>query len=477
MNNLNPAQYANLLIPFCEAASVNYRNTDETLKKRIIISFMSFVEPENLHNSLFPQDHCDWVNVRQYLNDVHFATSDWIMLVALMDFSNEIPMSQQTQEMLSSALAGIQVSTLGKSMNPVESMKLCFAKAGISPTWDIICKALILSMISDIDLHQSFQYLLASTPATESMTIHDIIRHISTICKHSPKDYHEVFKYILNKENCHVRSHILLKSLDAREEAVEKKRISQLTLLNQSKKPSLTYILEMNQIQASANRQSNSQGERSPDEIDSFYRFCEISRFPVHANAHAKRITYYLKCLPKSSVSSSDALQECLQKIWGNDSSIMQAIAAVELVTPDIQALKTFLSETYYAGVPFLTLKHFFQNCIAVSSIQSSSKTMNWTTIFRLYISTYFRPETTKELWIHIISMANSQSEAQRDTTAAATKASHHHSIKFHFFTSSETEACIQKFVEEYPLNIHEITDILLSNLSPSSALPSKSLR
>jgi hypothetical protein len=49
---------ADLLSPFCEAASVSLREPQKTLRKRILVS-LSFVDTEQLHRALFKEQHID----------------------------------------------------------------------------------------------------------------------------------------------------------------------------------------------------------------------------------------------------------------------------------------------------------------------------------------------------------------------------------------------------------------------------------
>jgi hypothetical protein len=483
--------FANLLIPFCEAASINYRMVEDTLKKRFIVSFIAYIEPERIHDIVFPNAHLDWVNVKQYLSEVRYNTSDWIQLISIMDFSNEIKGSQQIQEMISSSLAGIQVYTVGKHMTPIETMKLSFAKAGISPSWDTVCKALISSTISDIDLHQIFTYLLSSTPSTESNTVNELTKHISSICKHSAKEYHDIFLYIFSKENCHIRSHVLIKSLEARDKIKEEKRISRLNVLNQFKKPSLSQIMEMsknhsmnlsqiNKKFAQANSNINigpcngtenvvhSKLQYDETDVDMFNKFCELARFPIYANMHIKRIIYCLKCIPKERIKCKETFQNIMLRIVGNDTNSLKYISSTEIINPDIQALKMLLGEIYYVGIPFSNLKIFNQKCVSQSfnyyNNKNSKQSMNWSIIFRLYLSSYFAKEITKDLWIYILSIANEKGDDGNIQTHCQSL-NVTSTVKYKLASSVETENNIELFINEYPLNIEEIVNILINNL------------
>jgi len=57
---------ADLLIPFCEAGSLNIRDVSRTVRKRLIVS-MSFVDHVSLHDQLFKDHHMDWNGINDYL--------------------------------------------------------------------------------------------------------------------------------------------------------------------------------------------------------------------------------------------------------------------------------------------------------------------------------------------------------------------------------------------------------------------------
>ena len=49
---------ADLLIPFCEASSLNVRDVSRTVRKRIVVS-LSFTDHRELHERLFKDHHID----------------------------------------------------------------------------------------------------------------------------------------------------------------------------------------------------------------------------------------------------------------------------------------------------------------------------------------------------------------------------------------------------------------------------------
>jgi hypothetical protein len=57
---------ADLLIPFCEAGSLNVRDVSRAVRKRILVS-LSFADLQDLHAKLFSEHHMDWAGVNEYL--------------------------------------------------------------------------------------------------------------------------------------------------------------------------------------------------------------------------------------------------------------------------------------------------------------------------------------------------------------------------------------------------------------------------
>jgi len=422
---------ANLLIPFCEAASVNCRLADATLLKRIIVSF-AFINTEQLHEILFPQQHIDWMGLKQYLQDVHYSTQDWIHLINLIDFHNEIHPDQATAELVSSTLAGIKVSVQGKALNPIDSLRLCFAKGGVSPTWDTLCKALVLFNLVDIDNTIVLEYLLANV--AENNAIQEIIKNMPNLLRHTPNEYVVIFSHILNvNENCHIRAHHIIQSLKCKEEIQEKKKISNQQVFTQNSKPSLTRILEMQQ-------------QKQTLDSDSFVSFCDTVHLHSNQNMHLKRLIYFLKCtiyaMPQHKGTLNVYEPKYIPRLVSNDQTVLDAICNIDIVTPDVFSIKRFLAETYYSGTPFTALKQFrhafFQH------MQNGS--VHWSTIFRLYIAIYCKPEIIKDLWIYIGGLCENSK-----------------SVKL--FTSSDSHENIQAFVAENPMALDETLEVLLSHI------------
>lgn len=445
---------ANLLIPFCEAASINCRNADATLIKRIIISF-SFINTEQLHNRLFPDHEIDWPNVKEYLQNVQYNTSEWLLLVTnLIDFIHEENPTAQVIELVSSTLAGMRISVQGRQLSPLDTLRICFAKGGISPTWDVLCKAFVLLNITDIDNVQVLEHLLSTQkslllpsnlnqqqPSSSQVSnmpssltnkninqaatdcIQNIIKNMPSIFRHKPEEYFLIFANILKVgEGCRIRSHYIIQSLKTREELIEKKKNNNKLMFSQLKKPSLTKILEQQQQAATANQlnhnnSGSSSGTLTPiginnqhrSNFDSFASFCDACRLPSNSSIRLKRIIYFMKCLPTSTEHHSILFS----KFSGNDPMLLEVIKSTEIITPDLPTLKQFLDDTYYTGgTPFTALRHFHQTFIIMPSSNTSAAStpntnlsplaLNWSILFRLYLAVYCRSELVKELWIHV---------------------------------------------------------------------------
>jgi len=155
---------ADLLIPFCEASSLNVRDVSRTVRKRIVVS-LSFTDHRELHERLFKDHHIDWAGVNDYLQvgiiplrseggspitaghflhasglDVHHgpaglcAGSPFCLVFhsvgGVMFGVQEAQPSAELGELLQSAFAGLRVSgTQTKDLSPLESLRLCFARS------------------------------------------------------------------------------------------------------------------------------------------------------------------------------------------------------------------------------------------------------------------------------------------------------------------------------------------------------------
>lgn len=403
------AYFADLLIPFCEAASINSKKYDTVLLKRIVAS-LSYIDNESLHNLLFPDEPFDWIHVKLYLQNVHYSTKDWINFVNLIDFNKEMhPQSSSVSELISSTLAGMRMSIQGKTLNPFDSLRLCYAKGGISPSWDMLCKTFILCSIVDIDSGVVLEHFLEQIPpstdkALLNKNVQEILKCMSSTFRHTQEDFlHSFCSILVLNDSCHVRSHVLMHSFRAKEELMERKRVTSEAVYLMNERPSLTKILEMQQ----QNQIEQFKGKKST--LDSFLTFCDDARLPSSTNIQMKRIIYYLKCLPTKYLDSFSASQNCqdepilympkyLPNIVGNDELVLKSLKNTEIITPDLPTLKLFLAKTYFNGIPFVALRQFREACIP----SSQGVSVHWSTVFRLYLCIYCKMDIVKDLWSHV---------------------------------------------------------------------------
>lgn len=108
-NSAQRLEVADLLIPFCDAGSINNKDVSGVVRKRIIAS-LAYVDVENLHHRIFPSAHIEWGDVRNYLGDVSHSTTEWMQLIHLLDFVGEPPVREAVMELIQSTLAGIAAS-------------------------------------------------------------------------------------------------------------------------------------------------------------------------------------------------------------------------------------------------------------------------------------------------------------------------------------------------------------------------------
>jgi len=508
--NQNSTLLADILAPFAEAASIRLRDAGNTLRKRIIVS-LNFCDAQKLHSLLFENDHFDWTAVQDYLNSANLTTADWLQLIKPLHFINEPNTSRQhVAEMIASTLAGIRVPMQGKkTLTPVESMQLCFARAGMVPTWDTLCKALLLCNLADIDTSAALSCLLLSAdmpdlssclskePARpdaaaavvvglhqlsqQEKVVATIIKHMPTCCKHSQDEYTAIFADLLGTEGCHVAAHVIINSLKIRDDNLERLRQTANIIFINSQKPSLTRILEQKMLT-----------EGTAHTNESFQVFCRATRLPSNASTYIKRVCYYALCLlspttttthtatttttatamllPSSSSSSHLAnssnghrndnnynmeVQGFLRKVVCNDPIVLTALQNIgTIVNPDVTALRAFLSEVQHTCEPSRALKLFKQQCVL-----GNSRGMHWTTVLRLYLAAYCRSAAiVKELWSHSLALAESSSQDSSDAASASSLSV----LMMSGGNSIEAEAAIQAFVQANPPALIELLPTLI---------------
>ena len=213
---------ADILVPFAETASINARDAANTLKKRIIVS-LGFTDTRRLHDTLFSGAHLDWDNVVPYVQNVSLSVAEWCELVSLLHFIREPDCPKHVTELVSSALAGLKVSVQGKSLTPIESMRVSFARAGMAPTWDVLAKSLLLCNLVDVEHAAALHHFLAGVKSStgtrdnnNAANIGALISHIGAH-RHTPDEYTAVFAAMLSNDGCHVAAHHIMRSLKLRD--------------------------------------------------------------------------------------------------------------------------------------------------------------------------------------------------------------------------------------------------------------------
>lgn len=453
---------ADLLVPFAEMGSIRMRDAAGTLRKRIVVS-LHFADAERVHSTLFPKDHIDWPAVREYLSDTHVGTTEWVRLVSLLHFINEPSTRSMVVELLTAAAAGTRVTTQGRDLNPLESLQLCFARAGVAPTWDTLCKTFVLCNLADIDVGLALSLLLSDAPASQLlplcastppggavpallsshhhhstvthqhhhnnnnlnngyvMTVVDtVVKHLPS-CKHSQDDYSRTFAQLLHSDGCHVATHLIVRAIRGREEVQERARQNALAVLRCTKKPSLTRLLEEKAASSSSSDPSpssapslaggggmgygnNRHSRPTTHNDDSFKQFCHRARFPGNMSPRVCSACYFVAALPSFSSPGGAAKSNAFQLILGHDASpaILQALVNTTLISPETGTLRAFIVESAHTGPPCAALKQFRQECVP----GGGGRSMPWTTVLRLYLAAYCRSPLNKDLWGHVLLLA-----------------------------------------------------------------------
>jgi len=380
------ARLAELLVPFAEAVSINVRDAGNTLRKRVLVS-LQFVDTRQLHDRLFPGQHLDWQAKDAFLGKATYSTAEWASILALFHFINEPQVRQQTQEMVAGALAGMKITTYGKgSLDPIDSMRVCFAKAGMAPTWDTLAKSLLLCNLADVD-HAAG--LAAVLPSESSITA--LIGHLAAV-RHTPDEYAAVFEQLLCENGCHIASHVLMKSLKLRDEAAERTKRSTERMMRAAVKPSLTRLIEE---LASKSRKDSTSGD--------FQAFCNAVRLPFNVSAKLRRACYYIiVCLPCATPENT---KDLVSRLVGGDQVVMEAMMALMLKrrkgggAPDMDTVAQFLAEVqHHSGPPPKCLSDFKEACLV--GLPSS-----WSAVLRLYLASYCAC-TGRELWAQCLDNA-----------------------------------------------------------------------
>ena len=443
---------ADLLAPFAEAASIRLQDTSGTLRKRILAS-LQFADVEQVHASLFPDEHMDWPAVRAYMaadasSTNGISTPEWVRLVTLLHFVAEPPLRPQFAELLNAVSAGAPMSAhiARDPLHPTESLRLCFARARVKPSWDLLCKSLLLVNLVDVDAAVALSQLFAqeSQLAIEGkLSIETVLRHLPSASRHSREEYTHAFARLLAPDNCHVANHVIQRSIQQREQAHERLRQTQLALLRSTEKPSLTRILQA-RIESAQQQQPNS-GLRA---------FCHRARLPGNLNHHLRLACYYVAVLP--SVDIGTKLQ-AIRRLAGDEATLLDTEAITEMLLVitgadaaasatrslvDSATLREFITtHVQHVGTPCASLQRFRNQCMP-STVRSPA--ISWTAVLRLYLAAYCPPPINKEIWDRIVQQLLSTN------ASAATNAGGSALLR-------EGDPIVQAYVRSTPPDVHEL--------------------
>jgi hypothetical protein len=103
MSRAQCTEVADLILPFCDAGSINCKDINAVVRKRIIAS-LAYVDVEQLHQRIFPSAHIEWNDVKNYLAEVSHSTAEWMQLIHLFDFVDEGPIREGVLELIQSTL-------------------------------------------------------------------------------------------------------------------------------------------------------------------------------------------------------------------------------------------------------------------------------------------------------------------------------------------------------------------------------------
>jgi len=415
-----------LLIPFCEASSIHVKDVSRSVRKRILAS-VSFADIAQVHDRLFKRQHIDWTGLQDYLQEVVFTPQDWMHIIRLLDFVQEVSASAETSELLSTAFAGLRLSSAQtKGLTPLDSLRLCFAKVKVTPSWDLLCKTFVLCNLSDVDSLTALLLLLGETQqALGAEQAKDLVRYVGSY-KHTRAEYTDMFSLLLDEIHCQVRSHVVLQSLKQREALKDSRRQHAISSGAAFRKPSLTQLLETKLLTEGANHPQ-----------DSFRSFCRESKIASNVNVRVKQVAYYLVCLPDHPEK-----EKHLVRTLGGDGLILSCVQSMRIMLPDVQELRRIIMETHYTLPPTDTLRLFKERCISSCLITAGKRSVHWSTVMRLYLAAYTRPEISKDLWSFVL-----HNEAQGTLLR----------------TSPETDSMVQSFTKSHPMALGEAVDAMLA--------------
>ena len=80
--------------------------------------------------------------MRRYVGEVSHSADEWLLLLHLLDFTDEPPIRPEVVELVESVSMGAAPRGGARAqLTPLESMRVAFAKAHEQPpSWDTLCK-------------------------------------------------------------------------------------------------------------------------------------------------------------------------------------------------------------------------------------------------------------------------------------------------------------------------------------------------
>ena len=404
---MSTTKLADLLVPFAEAANVRVRDVPSTLRLRIVLG-LPFADTQALHASLFGGDAAkillttmDWPQARAFLAETACSTDEWQQLIGLLLFLNEPSTRPAVAEMIAAASAGLRVVDNNNTLTPIESMQLCFARAGIIPTWDLLCKSLLCANLADVDVRQAIEQQLhaAALPKSKrggnntksnASIAETVVRHLPTY-KHSRDEYTRAFAHILAHDNCHVAAHHVLRALKARDETLARVKREALAVYQGAQKPSLTRLLlsqpsAADEADEAVSDSSSSSSTKMQLSAMTFQRFCRVARLPVSANARVLQACYYFACLPDESTRA-----DAYSRMFARDEQQLQQGAFPHCAVPEIAPLQAFVMSMQHFGEPCAALHQFRQQQQQQNGGGANNMTTiirpSWTTVLRLFLA------------------------------------------------------------------------------------------
>ena len=437
------AEIADILLPFCEAASITHKEPTHALKKRIIVSLDTFINNQALHQRLYGANaHIEWDHVHSYLSSASPSVQDWMHLLSLIDFIEPPAIRDCVLEVIrptmpaTATLPPASSNATRQSFTPMESMRICMARAHVEPppSWDTLCKAFLICNISDLDASVAMNILLHSS-ASPSRLVTDILSQLSTF-RHTPEDYENDIAYILDSGRSRVREHHIVQSIERVEGHAAALRQSARAVFKTHQRPSLTKMLQAMRLGEGGKEQLNDE--------DKLAGFCKKARMPANSNYRVRLIAYFLACLPDTAGNRADMM--C--RLLGCSPATGNTVASITVVTPDISALREAVMGTKHAGAPFDDLRRFSDSCVSASMLNGNA--LMWSAVLQLYMASYCRPSIAKDL--HGLITGHYASFSGRDVSWLQSTG------------TAEVESRLQCFIRQWPMALPAVVDLMIQS-------------